>query len=114
MALSLGVWLQIIVTIIVGVIGTITTLIFWYLRKYILTQVELNTKSRNFLFGSGTTLDQDKGYIEELDARITSLRNDMNEQHADVDQQLQTLERKVDKIVALLEEKHDTEIGRDR
>jgi hypothetical protein len=66
--------------------------IAWYLRKYVISEVEKNTAFRRYL--AGTEYDEDEGFLGE----IQEMHRDMRQRHAENREQMQYLTEYVERI----------------
>lgn len=103
------VWLQVATTVLLFFIGLAVSAIVWYLRRYVISEVEKNSQVRRWLTGEDGLARSD-GYAEEVDSRFDQLRTDMHQQHAQVDRKLERFRLVLERVVELLEDEHDANI----
>jgi hypothetical protein len=101
MQVSTGAVLQIITTLLVFVLTVIVSVIGWYIRRYIISEVEKNSQFRKWL--AGTEFEADDGFIAELEA----LHDEMSEQHVENRQKLEYTMRYVKRIAEAIEQNVD-------
>lgn len=90
--------------ILIGGIG-------WYVRKYVISEVEKNSSLRRHLIGE-EELDASDGHLTYLDERFEHLEHEMHQDHQEVQESMVFLATWIERIARSLERELGEDVNR--
>lgn len=102
--------INLLTMLLVGLIGVLVGGIGWYLRKYVISEVEKNAAARRFLFGEN--IEESEGHITHIDEQFANLEREMRSDHEEVREVLLYMSEWLRNISEAIRDRHGEPVER--